>query len=71
MEHEQWCHANELDLCSGCSVKWGWHYNGVTGEETTCQEGKPHHWPPRPCICGNNERRRRNRRYADLQRASP
>ncbi|KKN88068.1 hypothetical protein LCGC14_0251400 [marine sediment metagenome] len=62
-EHTSWCRSNELDLCSGCSVKKGWDRNGVTGEPTTCRDGVPHEWPPRPCNCGPNDKRKGDRRF--------
>jgi len=63
-EHTNWCRSNELDLCSGCSVKKGWDRNGVTGEPTTCRDGVPHEWLPLPCNCGPNDRRKWERRTA-------
>ncbi len=62
-EHTSWCRSNELDLCSGCSVKKGWDRTGVTGEPTTCRDGVPHEWPPRPCNCGPNDKRKGDRRF--------
>lgn len=62
LAHTIWCLSNELALCTGCSVKKGWDRNGVTGGPTTCRDGKPHEWLPKPCNCGPNDRRRGDRR---------
>lgn len=68
-DHEPWCDANHLKLCEGCAVKKGWHYNSVTGEPTTCRQGNPHVWNPKPCNCGPNDRRKVDRRASE--EASP
>lgn len=60
-EHEPWCHARELDLCTGCGVKKGWETS------PTCSDGAPHVWPRRACICGPNDRRKAERRAAATQ----
>ena len=57
--HQRWCEANDLALCSGCSVKHGWHYNGATGEPTNCARGEPHRWYRKGCTC---HRRKGDRR---------
>ena len=57
--HKPWCNANDLTLCFGCRVKYGWNINGVTGEPTTCTKGTPHRWLRRGCTC---HRRKGDRR---------
>lgn len=66
-KHTTWCRSNELDLCTGCSVKKGWDRNGVTGEPTSCHDEVPHEWLPKPCNCGPNDRRRGDRRILGKQ----
>ena len=64
LEHEPWCNSHNLALCTGCSVLEGWDRNWVTSEPTTCTDGKPHEWLPKPCNCGPNDERRGDRRKA-------
>lgn len=61
-QHKPWCESHSLALCSGCSVLKGWDVHGITGEPTTCNEGKPHEFLPKPCTCGPNDRRKEDRR---------
>ncbi len=70
-QHTSWCHSNELELCSGCSVLKGHDRSPATGEPTTCRNGEPHEWLPKPCNCGPNDKRRGDRRMATPEASPP